>query len=97
MALYSDGEVMEIPWWVYILECADGTLYTGATPNVRSRLIKHNKGKASKYTRSRLPVKVVWRQEHPNKSIAMKREAAIKKLTRKQKEDMIAGKYAECH
>ena len=71
--------------YVYILECADGTLYTGYTVDLEKRLAKHNAGKASKYTRGRLPVKVVYSEQVPTKEVAMQREAAIKKLTRTEK------------
>ena len=72
-------------WFVYMLRCSDGSLYTGYTDDVQRRLSVHNSGKGAKYTRSRLPVEVVYREEVPDKSAAMRREAAIKKLTRKQK------------
>lgn len=71
--------------YVYILECGDGTLYTGWTDDVKQRLSKHQQGVASKYTRSRLPVKLVYLEEAESKSAALKREIAIKKLRRCQK------------
>lgn len=71
--------------WVYVVECADGTLYTGWTYDIPARLRTHNKGRGAKYTRSRLPVTLRWSEAHPTSSAAMKREAAIKKLTRRQK------------
>jgi len=74
-----------LAWFVYMLRCSDGSLYTGYTDDVQRRLSVHNSGKGAKYTRSRLPVEVVYREEVPDKSAAMRREAAIKKLTRKQK------------
>jgi len=72
----------------YILECADGTLYTGWTVNIEKRLIQHNKGLGARYTRTRLPVKVVYIEEQPDKKTAMKRERAIKALPRKKKLDL---------
>jgi len=72
-------------WYVYILECADGTLYTGYTNDVDARVAKHNAGKGAKYTKSRLPVVALHREELPSKSLAMKREYRIKQLTRAQK------------
>jgi putative endonuclease len=69
----------------YILECADGTLYTGWTVNIEKRLIQHNKGLGARYTRTRLPVKVVYIEEQPDKKTALKRERAIKALPRKKK------------
>ena len=60
--------------YVYILECADKTLYTGWTVNLENRLKTHNSGKGAKYTRGRLPVKLVYFEKHNNKSMALKRE-----------------------
>lgn len=68
-----------------MLRCGDGTLYTGYTDNVPRRVALHNRGKGAKYTRSRLPVALAYQEALPDKSAAMKREAAIKKLTRPQK------------
>ena len=76
-------------FYVYILQCHDGSLYTGYTTDVERRLREHNEGKASKYTRSRLPVRCVYWEEFLTKSEALKREMAIKKLSRQQKETMI--------
>ena len=78
-------------YYVYILECADGTLYTGSTPDIPQRLAKHQSGKAAKYTRGRLPVKLVYQEECADKSAALKREIAIQKLSRKAKERLIAA------
>ena len=75
---------------VYILECNDGTLYTGYTTDIKRRVMEHNEGKASKYTRSRLPVHCVYSEEYRDKSQALKREQAIKKLSRPQKLDIIS-------
>ena len=69
-------------YWVYILRCADGTLYTGCTNDLSRRLAAHNAGKGAKYTRSRRPVELVYREEVPDKSAALRREAAIKCLSR---------------
>jgi len=76
-------------WFVYILRCADGSLYTGITKNVDRRLEQHNAGTASRYTRSRLPVTLEYLQEQPSQSAALKREIAIKALSRKAKEALI--------
>ncbi len=76
--------------WVYMLECADNTLYTGWTDDLSKRLQTHNTGKASKYTRARLPVRLVYCEQLADKSAALKREAAIKKLTRAQKNLLIS-------
>ena len=68
-----------------IVQCSDGTLYTGCTNDLKNRLEKHNAGKGARYTRGRLPVKLVYYEVFATKSEAMKREAQIKKLSRKQK------------
>ena len=72
-------------YYVYMLRCADGTLYTGTAADAQKRLKVHNSGKGAKYTRSRLPVELVYTEELPDKSAALKREAAIKRLNRKEK------------
>ncbi len=76
-------------WFVYILRCSDDSLYTGITTDLRRRVEQHNAGTASKYTRSRLPVVLEYQKEQPTKSMALKRELAIKALTRKAKEELI--------
>jgi len=81
--------------FVYILECGDGSLYTGWTTNLEDRLRVHNSGKGAKYTRSHLPVKLLYFESFSEKSQALKREAEIKKLTRPQKEVLIKGKKTE--
>jgi len=75
--------------YVYILKCRDDTYYTGYAVDVEKRLVEHLNGKASKYTRGRLPVQLVYREELPGKSEAMKRELQIKKLTKTQKQKLI--------
>ena len=79
-------------WYVYMLRCRDGSLYTGYTDDPVRRLAVHNSGKGAKYTRSRLPVTLAYSEEHPDKSAAMKREAAIKRLKKPQKEALILQK-----
>lgn len=74
--------------FVYILKCSDNTLYTGYATNVEKRCNAHNKGRGAKYTRCRLPVKVVYIKEFDTKSDALKREYAIKQLSRKEKEHL---------
>ncbi|MBR1845224.1 MAG: GIY-YIG nuclease family protein [Oscillospiraceae bacterium] len=71
--------------YVYILRCADGTLYTGSTTDLDRRLAVHNSGKGAKYTRSRRPVELIYHEELESWSAALRREAAIKKLTRGEK------------
>jgi putative endonuclease len=73
------------PWIVYILRCRDDSLYTGITTDVSRRFKQHNAGTASKYTRSRLPARLVHRETHGDQSSALKREAAIKAMTRREK------------
>lgn len=78
-------------WFTYIVECADQTLYTGITTDLEKRIATHNKGQGSKYTRTRLPVRIVWSQAQENESAARKLELAIKRLTKIQKERFIYG------
>jgi putative endonuclease len=80
---------LPVAWFVYMLRCRDGSLYTGWTTNVEERVKTHNSGEGAKYTRSRLPVKLVYFEELEDRSAALKREAAIKKLTRRKKELLI--------
>ena len=75
---------------VYILRCGDGTLYTGWTNDLEGRLKTHNAGKGAKYTKSRLPVELVHLEEYNSKEEALKRECALKKLSRKEKLELIA-------
>lgn len=77
------------PWFVYILRCGDSSLYTGVTKDVTRRCRQHNAGTASRYTRSRLPVRVVWQEAQPSQSSALKREVAIKAMARIEKLAMI--------
>ena len=76
-------------FYVYMLRCADDTLYTGYTNDVPKRLEAHNTGRGAKYTRSRRPCKLVWACAYDTKSDAMKREYAVKQLTRREKMKLI--------
>ena len=76
--------------WVYLLRCADGTLYCGWTIDLEERLVAHNAGRASRYTRSRLPVELAWSESLPDRSTARREEARIKALTRTGKLALIA-------
>lgn len=76
-------------WYVYILECSDGTLYTGITTDLDKRLKTHNNGKGAKYTKTRLPVVLKASFEAENRSSASKEEYRIKQLTRKEKLELI--------
>ena len=77
-------------YWVYILRCGDGTLYTGSTSDVERRAAAHNSGRGAKYTRGRGPVEVVYREELADKSAALRREREIKGLARAGKLALIA-------
>ena len=73
---------------MYMVRCADGSLYTGITKDVARRFRQHNEGTASRYTRSRLPVELAYQEAQPDQSSALKREAAIKALPRREKRAM---------
>jgi len=75
--------------YCYILKCSDGTFYTGWTTDPERRVAQHNKGVGAKYTSTRRPVKLVYLETHPNRTDAMKRELAIKKLKRVQKSRLV--------
>lgn len=75
--------------YCYILECADGTYYTGWTTDPERRVERHNKGGGARYTKIRRPVKLVYLEPQPDKVTAMKRERAIKTLSRKQKMELL--------
>jgi putative endonuclease len=72
-------------WFVYVLRCRDGSLYTGATNDVDARLARHSAGRGARYTRSRLPVKLVHVERAAGRGAALRREAAVKRLTRAEK------------
>jgi len=81
-------------FYTYILECSDKTLYTGCTNNIEKRIYEHNNNKTgARYTRSRRPVKLVYTESFPTLSEALKREAQIKRLSKKQKLLLIWGKF----
>lgn len=75
--------------YTYIVKCSDGTFYTGWTTCLERRISEHNRGTGAKYTRSRRPVELIYYESFDTKQEAMGREAAIKKLTRKQKQELI--------
>ena len=75
--------------YCYIVECADGSYYTGWTTDPERRVREHNRGRGARYTRSRRPVRLVYMEEQPDRSSAMKRERAIQALTREQKHQLI--------
>ncbi len=78
-------------YWLYILQCGDNTLYTGTTDDVERRLAVHQSGKGAKYTRGRGPLTVVYREACTDRSAALRREAAVKRMTRAEKLSLIAG------
>ena len=76
---------MNSPWCVYILLCSDNSFYTGSSNNPQKRFLDHKNGQGGSYTRSHPPVKIIYSEQLPNKSSALKREAEIKSWTRTQK------------
>jgi len=79
------------PWYVYILRCRDGTLYTGIAVDLSRRVCAHENGTAAKYTRSRRPVALVHRELQPDRSSALRREAALRRMGRAGKLSLIAA------
>lgn len=82
---------MEKQWYIYILCCGDGTLYCGSTDDLQRRLESHRAGKGAKYTRGRCPLEMVYSEKCDSYSAALKREYAIKQLSRAQKLELIAN------
>ena len=82
---------MESVWYLYILRCGDGSLYTGITTDVEKRFAAHCSGKGAKYTRGRGPLAVVYRETCGSHSEALKREYAVKKMPREEKEALISA------
>ena len=79
----------DVGWFVYMLRCADDSLYTGITTDVSRRCDQHNAGTASRYTRGRLPIRLVYEEVLKSRSLALKREAGMKALSRMEKESLI--------
>ena len=77
--------------WVYVVRCADGTLYTGYTTDLERRVAEHDAGEGAKYTRGRTPVELVHAEAHPSRSAAQAREHEIKALSRPEKERLVAS------
>jgi putative endonuclease len=86
----SETEKSE-PWHLYILECADGTFYTGVAKDIHKRLDQHNSSKGAKYTRTRLPVKIVYHEMCASRSSALIRECVVKAFPREKKKKLILG------
>lgn len=82
-------------WYVYLLGCSDHTLYCGITTDIDKRVKTHNNGHGSKYTRCRLPVRLVYLEKAGNRSSALKREAKIKRMTRIQKLELTVEHFSE--
>jgi putative endonuclease len=81
-----------MPCYCYILECSDGTYYTGWTTDPERRLHRHNLGKGARYTRSRGPVRLAYVEEQPDRGSAMRRENQIKRMSREKKEKLVKQK-----
>ena len=84
-----------MPWFVYMLRCADKSLYCGVTTDLQLRLAAHNAGSGARYTRSRLPVELVWHMPVASKSEAYSKEFRIKKMRKTGKELLVASQRAE--
>ncbi|MDD5675359.1 MAG: GIY-YIG nuclease family protein [Chitinivibrionales bacterium] len=81
-----------MPWVLYILQCNDGTLYTGITNNLKKRLAAHNAGTGARYTRGRRPVHAVYRQACADRVTALRKEYALKQRSRREKLALIGGR-----
>lgn len=79
-------------WFVYMVRCADGSLYTGATNDLARRVAAHNAGKGARYTRSRRPVTLVWSRRAKDRGSALSREARLKRLSREEKLAFVEGR-----
>lgn len=86
----SKLKISEMSHYIYILECSDGSLYTGYTTDVDRRVKEHNKGKGAKYTKGRTPVELKYKEEYDTQSEAMSREYEIKQMSREKKEQLIS-------
>ncbi len=90
----SPGQGEGVSWSLYILACADGSFYTGVTTDPERRLAEHNAGRASRYTRTRRPVVMVYREACGTRGCALARECAVKEMPRRAKEKLIGEKNA---
>jgi predicted GIY-YIG superfamily endonuclease len=77
------------PWFLYVLECCDGSLYTGITKDLERRLKEHNAGRASRYTRAHRPVRMIYHEPCRDRTAALLREIAVKRLSREKKEALV--------
>jgi putative endonuclease len=80
-----------VAWTLYIVRCRDGTLYTGITNDLARRLASHDRGVGARYTRGRGPVTLVYQEALPDQGAALRREAAVKRLSRRHKQALVAG------
>ena len=78
-------------WFVYLLRCSDGSIYTGITKKISQRIETHNEGKGATYTAQRRPVSLLYQEPHPDHGSALRREAEIKKWRKGKKEELVAG------
>jgi len=85
-----------MPFYAYMLKCADGTIYSGYTTDLPRRIAAHNKGTGAKYTRPRRPIRLAYYEELESKRAAMQREAAFKQMTHAQKQQMISHFDCSC-
>jgi putative endonuclease len=85
----TDVDTQGGPWFIYIVECRDGSLYTGITNDLERRVREHNDGSAARYTRSRRPVTLRYQEQVASRSAALIRECALKLLSRKEKEELV--------
>lgn len=81
---------MDKKWFLYILRCADDTLYTGITDDIPRRMAQHNAGKGAKYTRGRGPVELLYQEEFMNRGEASRREYQVHRMTRREKLELVA-------
>jgi putative endonuclease len=86
----ADGQ--DKPWFLYIVECSDGSFYTGITNDIERRKQQHNEGIASRYTRSRRPVEIRYQENCGSRSQALIRECSVKLLSRKEKVELVKGR-----
>ena len=83
-------------WYLYLLRCADGSIYTGISNDVEVRVREHNQGKGAKYTAQRRPVFLIYQEQHPDQSSARRREEQIKPWRREKKENLVLGFPRQC-
>ena len=85
MKIRDESQTNKVPWWLYMIECRNGGIYTGVTVDVEARYAEHLAGKGAKYTRSNPPVKLLITKEYPDRRSALQAEYAMKRLTHQKK------------